>query len=220
MAKCLSMMGDMSGSVGGCTWSRNKGGLYVRSRTVPTNPNSLKQTASRSILGQLSSGWSLLTGAQRTQWGDWAALNPIVDSLGQSISLSGQQAYVGLNARLLGAGATAVATPPAATGPGDLVTATATYTAASGAIVVTFTTTPLAAGIKLAVWATLPQSPGRNPNRKQARLIGYTAAAAASPATVTSPYPAAVGQIANAWVCQMDAAGQVSAGKRINLTAI
>lgn len=217
MAKCMPMMGDMSGSMGGCTWSRNKGGLYVRLRSVPTNPNTVKQTAARSILGTLSSAWGSLTAAQRTQWNDWASVNPVVDSLGQSIVLSGQQAFVGLNARLLGAGAVLVATPPAVTGPADLVTVTATATAATGVIALTYTTTPLAAGLKIATWCTLPQPAGRNPNRPQARLIGYSAAAAASPQSFTSPYPALAGQTSNAWVTVMDAAGQISAGKRINL---
>jgi hypothetical protein len=218
MAKFLAYLGDLAGSMAGCTWSRNKGGDYIRARTTPTNPNTIKQTAARSILGTLSSAWGSLTGAQRTAWGDWASLNPIVDSLGTSIVRSGQQAFVGLNARLLGAGAVLVATPPAVTGPADLVTATAVATAATGIVVVTYTVTPAPAGLKLAFWATLPMPAGRNPNRKQARLIGYSAAAAASPQSFTVPYPAAAGQVSNAWVCVMDAAGQVSAGKRINLT--
>jgi hypothetical protein len=220
MAIFQGYLGEMSGSVSGCTWSRNKGGEYVRARSTPTNPSSVKQSAARAILGALSSGWSLLTATQRTQWTDWASLNPVVNSLGVSIIRSGQQAYVGLNARLVGAGAVAVATPPAVTGPTDLTTVTATATASTGAIVLTYTATPLAAGQRILLWQTLPQSTGRNPNRAQARLVGYSAAAAASPLTFTSPYPASVGQVSNAWVQVMDAAGQVSSGKRVNLAYI
>lgn len=220
MAIFEGYLGEMSGSVAGCTWSRNKGGSYVRSRATPTNPTTIKQTAARSLLGSLSSSWGSLTAAQRTAWNDWASLNPVVNSLGISILLSGQQAYVGLNSRLVASGGTAAVNPPSVTGPLDLTTVTATATAATGAIVLTYTGTPLGAGLKLCLWQTLPQPAGVNPNRAQARLVGYTAAAAASPQTLTSPYPAAVGQRSNAWVCILDANGQVSAGLRINLTYI
>jgi hypothetical protein len=65
------------------------------------------------------------------------------------------------------------------------------------------------------VWATLPAVVGRNPNRNQARLIGISAAAAASPQSLTSPYSAIAGQVSNVWVAVMDAQGLVSPGLRI-----
>lgn len=217
MAKILPFLGELSGSARGLVFSHNKGGAYVRGRTIPTNPTTLKQSAVRAILATLSSSWSGLTAGQRAEWAMWAELNPVVNSLGQSIQRTGQQAYVGLNTRLLQAGAAAVVTCPDSTGPGDLTTATAVATA-PGSIVVTYTVTPLAAGQRLVLWSTLPQTVGRNPNRNQARLIGYTAAAAASPQTFASPYPALATQVSNLWVAVMDDAGQVSPGKRISAT--
>lgn len=213
MAKIAPIWGAMSGSMRGCVWSHNKGGAYVRGRTIPTNPNSVKQSAVRAILATLSSGWSGLTDAQRAAWDGWAAVNPIVDSLGESVLRSGQQAYVGLNSRLLQAGTTASTAPPAVTGPADLLTLVVTATAPTG-ISAAYTTTPLAAGHRVLIWQTLPRSAGANPNRKQARLLGYTAAAAASPAVFVSPYPAVAGNTSNFWGVVMDQYGQVSPGIR------
>lgn len=217
MAKCLPIYGEMSGSVRGNTWSHNKGGLYVRGRTIPTNPTSTKQSAARAILATLSSQWSTITAAQRLDWEQWAALNPVVDSLGQSFNRSGQQAFVGLNSRLLQAGAVAVLTCPATTGPADLLTLVVTATSPTG-ISAAFTATPLGAGKRLLLWGTIPGSAGRNPNRNQARLIGYTAAAAATPAVFVTPYPGLVGNTSNFWAQVMDAAGQVSPGIKAGST--
>lgn len=89
--KVQPTMGSMySGSLRGITASHNKGGLYFRGRTVPTNPNTARQQSMRSIVGGLSQTWSnTLTEAQRQAWRDYAAAVPVVDTLGNSINLSG-----------------------------------------------------------------------------------------------------------------------------------
>lgn len=88
-----------SGSLRGLTASHNKGGLYFRGRTVPTNPNSTRQQITRSVLGALSSSWtSSLTAAQRAAWNDYAANTPLVDTLGNSINVTGLNMYIRANA--------------------------------------------------------------------------------------------------------------------------
>lgn len=213
MAKISPIWGAMSGSIRGCVFSHNKGGAYVRGRTIPTNPTSVKQSFIRAAVATLSSGWSGLSAGDQVLWNQWAALNPITDSLGLSVQRSGQQAYVGLNVRLALGGVAAISTPPPVTGPSDLLTLVVTATAPSG-ISAAFTASPLPAGSKLLLWQTLPGSAGRDPNRRQSRLIGITAAAAASPAVFVSPYPGMVGQTANFWAQVMDANGLVSPGIR------
>lgn len=214
MAKRLGE--PMSGSIANMTYSHNKGGQYIRNRRTPTNPNSVKQQAMRAILSTLSGGWSSLTVTQQNAWTAWASINPKIDSLGQSIIMSGQQAYVSLNSRLLQSGTTAASSPPAGTGPAQLATVTAAWVSPF-ALTITFTTTPLAAGLKLAVFATLPSTKGRNPNYNQARLIGYTAAAAASPAALTSPYTGIATQQSNVYVSVMDAAGRLSPPQKVTV---
>jgi len=144
----------MSGSVAGNTWSRNKGGLYVRRRSAPTNPTTVRQTAVRTVLSSLSTAWAGLTSTQKQQWRDWASAHPSLDSLGQSFFLSGQQAYIALNARVIDFGGSAVATPPITNDPTSLLTFTATAGAAT--VSCAYTTTPTAAGIAVEVWQTLP----------------------------------------------------------------
>lgn len=214
MAKRLGE--PMSGSIGNQTYSHNKGGQYIRNRRTPTNPNSIKQQAIRAILSTLSGAWSGLTVTQQNQWATWASLNPVIDSLGSSITLSGQNAYIQLNARVLQSGATANPAPPPGTGPAQLLTVAGTWTSPA-TVSITFTATPLSAGTKLCVFGTLPSTKGRNPNRNQSRLIGYTAAAAASPAALTSPYPGLALQQSNLYVSVMDSAGRISPPQKVTV---
>jgi hypothetical protein len=62
-----------------------------------------------------------------------------------------------------------------------------TITLTSAAVSVAYTTTPLAAGARLFSYASGNTSAGRNFN-KNVKLIAVSAAAAASPAVLTTPY--------------------------------
>lgn len=97
--KVLPTMGSMySGSLRGITASHNKGGLYFRGRTVPTNPNTGRQQLVRSIMNGLMQAWSEeLSESQRQAWRDYAANVPVTDSLGQTMQLSGINWFVRAN---------------------------------------------------------------------------------------------------------------------------
>lgn len=214
MALLLPIHGEMSGSIADNVFSHNKGGQYVRQRRVPTNPNSTKQQQIRSILQTLSAAWRGLSTTNQTAWDNWAALNPAINPLGSSFFRTGHQAYCGLNSRLLLAGVARVDTAPVAATPAELTTITPTLTAPTG-ISIVFAPTPQPAGTRVVCWMTLPGSLGRNPNLNQARYIGATAAAAATPAVFTSPYPAAVGQASNLYVGTMGPDGQISVLQKV-----
>lgn len=217
MAKIRPIHGEMSGSIGGNTWSHNKGGQYVRQRTTPTNPNSVRQQKARSYLSTLTHGWGALTAAQRNAWTAWATANPVVDTLGQTFVRSGQQAYIALNARLLDQSLTASSAPPISSAPNAPTSVTISSNSAT-TLLVAFTPTPLGTGIKLVSWITPPGSAGRNPNFKQARLCGYSAANAATGITVTTPFALAAGQVINAYFQCTDATGQVSPPIKVTYT--
>jgi hypothetical protein len=216
-ALILPIHGEMSGSIAGNVFSHNKGGQYVRQRTIPTNPNSTKQQQARSILQTLSAAWRGLSTANQTAWDNYAAANPALNALGATFLRSGHQAYVGLNARLLLAGVARVDTAPVAATPAELTTITPTLTAPTG-ISIVFAPTPQPAGTRVIAWITLPGSAGKNPNLRQARLVGATAAAAATPAVFVSPFPAAVGQVSNLFVGTMGPDGQISVLQKVRAT--
>lgn len=101
-----------SGSQAGTTWSHNRGGQYTRSRRTPVNHPSARKTAIRTAFGASAKGWSGLTGSQQAAWTAYALLYPILNSLGQSIKLTGQQMYVSINTMLLNLGQAQSTTPP------------------------------------------------------------------------------------------------------------
>lgn len=90
--------GTLSGSLGGLTASHNKGGLYLRRRSIPTNPNTARQQAVRALMSTLGAAWtSQLSDAQRLGWANYAAAVPVQDKIGMTINLTGQQMFVRSN---------------------------------------------------------------------------------------------------------------------------
>ena len=99
MALIKPLVGEMSGSIGGLTYARNKGGQYVRQRSQVTNPNSPAQQAARSAMAYLAGYWlSTLTAAERTAWEDYAKNVSVTNRLGEKIYLSGQNMFIRSNA--------------------------------------------------------------------------------------------------------------------------
>lgn len=93
-----AIVGKISGSLGGMTAAHGRGGYYLRNRVKPVNPNTPRQQNVRSALGALVQGWSsLLTPAQRAGWIAYADATPRTDRLGESLILTGMQAYVACN---------------------------------------------------------------------------------------------------------------------------
>ncbi len=90
-----SVGGEYSGSVGGLTASRNRYGQYFRRRAVPVDPASLLQQQRRAAFALAVTRWAeVLDDAARQTWNDYAANTPVLDSLGQSINLTGQAMYI------------------------------------------------------------------------------------------------------------------------------
>lgn len=89
---------QMSGSIAGNTFARNRYGNYVRSRTKPVNPQSPLQDSVRSAMAMLTQRWSAtLTAAQRTAWNLYASNVAMKNKLGETINLSGFNHYIRSN---------------------------------------------------------------------------------------------------------------------------
>ena len=219
MAKFQPIHGDMLGSIGDNTWSVNRGGAYVRRRGNPVNRNTTKQQQIRTILGTVAGEWKNLSTAQRAGWAAWAALNPVVGAFGASRILSGQQAYVSLNARLYLATGVSTVTAPTGTAPAGLITV-ASSTNNATTITFTFTATPLGGSVKMYVSMCPPGSAGRDPNQKQARFVGFSAGTQASPVTFTTPFALTTGAVANFWISAMAPDGQLSGFLKLRVTLL
>jgi len=104
---------QMSGSIAGNTFARNRYGNYVRARSKPVNPNTARQVAIRSIVTQLTVRWSTtLTAAQRTAWQLYADSVSMKNRLGETVKLSGFNHYIRSNVPRLQGGIAAVDAGP------------------------------------------------------------------------------------------------------------
>jgi hypothetical protein len=122
-----------SGSLGGTTFSRNRGGPYIRTRAVPINPNTAFQAAVRQFMADLTAKWlAVLTAAQRAAWDTYALNVELPGPLGDPRNVGGIAMYVRSNLPRLQAGMPRVDDAPTIfnlgdyTAPGPLAASEAT----------------------------------------------------------------------------------------------
>lgn len=89
---------EVRGSIGGCVFSRNRGGQYIRFRAVPTNRNSIWQQNVRRHLLDASQYFSeTLSAADRRTWETFTQNTPTTNRVGATIVLSSIAAFVRTN---------------------------------------------------------------------------------------------------------------------------
>lgn len=93
-----SIVGDIRGSVGAETYSRNQGGLYVRARAGPTAPPTANQIAIHDAMAALSQAWSTtLTQQQRDDWQSYAEQHPRPNRWGAKNLTNGYTRFIATN---------------------------------------------------------------------------------------------------------------------------
>ena len=93
-----SIVADIRGSVGDETYSRNQGGLFVRARAAPANPNTPAQQACRAVITALSQFWSgTLTDQQRSNWRQYAHQHPRANRFGDRTLTNGYTRFIRIN---------------------------------------------------------------------------------------------------------------------------
>jgi hypothetical protein len=95
--------------------------MYMRARTIPTNPNSSFQQGVRGALGELAAAWtSTLTEAQRLAWTVFAQNVPLINRLGDSRTIPPLAWYVKANVQRLAQGKTRIDDAPTVYAIGNL----------------------------------------------------------------------------------------------------
>ncbi len=171
----------VSGSIGGTVYSHNRGGAYIRNRSIPITSTTSFALLAKARLATASSAWRVLTDANRAAWLSWALQNPVTDTLGFPRHLTGQQAYVALSVRLAIIGTAAVDDPPIIGAPTGLLTVVQDGDIGLGDVDIEFTASPLAATSMLWIQAAVTNSQGINNVNNLYRFVGVSAAAETSP---------------------------------------
>ncbi len=110
---------QMSGSIAGNTFARNRYGNYTRSRTKPVNPTSALQVQVRGIMSNLVERWNdTLTQDERDAWDQYGDSVSWLNRLGENVKLTGFCHFIRgnswmlrLNRPIIDAGPTTYALP-------------------------------------------------------------------------------------------------------------
>lgn len=174
-------VGALSGSEGNTTASRNKGGPYLRIRSMPTKRVTPYTTEIRGRLASLSQAWGSVDPSDQAAWEAFAPEHPIIDRLGDSRTLQASNLFIQLNMRLLGIGASQISLPPIATPPGAIDDLTLTVQDGAGVCELAWTSGALPADEQLVIWSALLTSPGRRYYKNLLTQVAYSPISQASP---------------------------------------
>lgn len=208
-----------SGSIGGITASRNRGGMYFRSRAIPTDPATAFQIAIRAFMVTAVGAWSgTLTQLERDDWEVYASLVTLPGPLGDPITVSGMNMYVRVAVLRLQNGLPQNSAAPTIFNLGDTGAVSFTALALGNALSITFDDTTDWANQDdgaLVLQVSRPQNPTINffkgPFRKIDPVLGDSTTPPTSPAAGTSPFTLSVGQRVWMRVCAVHEDGRLSA---------
>jgi hypothetical protein len=165
------MMTDASGKLGGQVFSKNRGGSYVRTKGIPTNPQNVAQMYIRGIFASLSSQWSALTEAQRTSFNNFVTDYGKTDVFGDVRNPSGKNLFQRLNQNLSLTAQTLVTTCVA---PSEVPFANISNAVIEiGNATAEINTTGNTTGSKFLVFATPSLTQGTTFIKNKLRSIGY-----------------------------------------------
>ena len=198
---------SISGAMGGNVYARNRSGNYIRANTKPINPNTTRQQAVRNAMSDLVNRWSnVLTAAQRAAWDLYGVNVAVLNRLGESVYLTGQNHYIRSNSALARLGLTIVDDGPTIFTLPDVDTTFAVAgSEATNELTVTFDNTEAWANeddAYLLLHCGVPQNAARNffngPWRYAGRVDGDATTPPATGATIAAPFVMTSGQ--HIWV--------------------
>lgn len=187
-------MTSASGSIGGTTFSHNRGGLYTRARRKPVNPQTSFQNGVRNTLGALQAMYPTLSAVARNAWYVYSENMTFPNALGLQINYSAQNCYVMLNSPRIQGGLSRIDVAPTIFELATLTPPVPTITAGGSTVSVAYTNTDGWAnevGGALLVYASKPQNITINFFDGPYRFAGKVSGAATpptSPAVITLPF--------------------------------
>lgn len=196
MALILSnIISQASGSVGGLTFTNNASGMVLRSKTMPTNPNTAAQQVVRNAMKTLAGIWNEdLDDEEVDSWIAYAAQVLVPNALGVPRKISAYSHFIACNSARLQAGLSVVETAPVDTWLPTFTLPTFVVDASDDTIAVTFTPADDWAnetGGAMLIYASAGLNPGRIRNygsfKFAGRILGNAATPPASPATIALP---------------------------------
>ena len=195
LIKTGSVVGEISGRVGGIVYSHNAGGMYIRNGSIPINPSTSYRDSVKAMFSAASKHWTTLSEANRKAWSEWASTIAWKNRLGASISLSGQMACIQCNSRILAVGGTMISVPALTDSPSTISGVTLTADIGAGTFNLAWTSGALAAGCKLYLRGCTLPSDSQNYTKNRWRTFMISAAATTSPQTLKTAFETRFGTL-------------------------
>lgn len=219
-----ALLTQVSGSVGGATFAHNQGGMYIRARSLPTNPATPAQQVIRNAMSQAHTAWKALSGAVRLDWKLYAATTALTNSLGDPYYLSSLGMYLRQYVSRAQCGMTQITTAPPTPGLADLSPVTVTRHLTQSAVDFAYNAADYWCTHTLGYMATYQSPPllavnnfYKGPYTFLGKLPGNTGEPPASPFFANSLTPFVAGQryFFRVIACDMD--GRMSAEQSFHL---
>lgn len=172
----ISPVGEIRGTVGGVTFSRNNCSRYAKAWLKPTYKRTDSQSVVRNSMMNSTISWRSLTDGQRSAWVALGADPPEIDydRFGNQIYLSGLQWYTRCNTRLLMAGCSQISDAPTQERPPTLtdVVLAVDESGSPQYKVLSFTEpTPIAGG-RIVVFGAMTRSPSITAYLRSYKYLG------------------------------------------------
>ena len=174
LIKLTAIVDNISGKLNGTVFAKNKGGHYMRSKSMPSNPKTSFQTAVRARFGAIAQLWGALTQAQRNAWNAMASEFPYRNRLGDTKILSGFALHQKLNTNLAVIGQSAISNPPEPISPAGIISLSAQASVSRGEFEISaeFASGALSVPATAVIMATPPLREGVSNFDTQLREIG------------------------------------------------
>lgn len=213
-----TLLTEASGGIAGLVFSHNKGGMYVRARTIPTNPASTRQAAVRSLMNQAANRWiDKLTVQQRADWAAYAEVVTLPNVLGAQIKIGPNAHYIRCWVGRKMLELPGLDDAPANFNLGEYTAPSFSLSAATQKATVAFTNTDDWAnenGAALGYYFSRPFSPAvvffKGPYRYQGRTLGNHTTPPESPVVTSVPFAFSEGQQVGMRVIVTRADGRLS----------
>lgn len=214
-----TQISQASGSAGGLTAAKNRGGNYLRKRIKPLNPRSTNQDRARANLAAAAAQWRELDPEDQATWFAYADGTPVSNKLGEQIKLSGIDWFTRINSLRGLAGQALLSAAPAGFGQPIFSPPTGVEVDhGTGQITGTLEPTDSWAATtngRLFVFITPGQSPGRYSPVNAFRFVGTVAGNTGSPPavlgmTVSNGIALVAGQVYFVRFRSQDSTGRVS----------
>jgi len=175
LVKFTAFLDKVSGKIAGTVFASNKGGNYVRSKGIPTNPQTSAQQAQRAIFGALAQSWRALGAVNRFTWNAIVDDFPYQNRLGETKTYSGATLYQKFNLNLSSVGVAPLAFPIAPQAVIGLRTLSVDVTVGATTLIVSAILTGAGTATdKFAIFATASASPGAKSLSNKLRQIGVS----------------------------------------------